>query len=178
MLFAINYTNLWLSVQIVGAGLWIQNADYQNLVDFQEGSLTEGSKIPDVSGDEFTILTAKFWSNWIGSSARRSKLIFKSWKSDKEAIVTQIDNALSSAASRTVFDEKNDKAEIEELHSSPPVSARESLRAALAHVFNRWRMHLFSFWKWTKQLFENAGHLWVRSFCGDFALSYLTILLF
>lgn len=149
-----------VQIKIVSAGLWIQNADYQNLVDFQEGSLTEGSKIPDVLGDEFTILTAKFWSNWIGSSARRSKLIFKSWKSDKEAIETQIDNALSSAASRTVFDEKDNKVEIEELHSAPPVSARESLKAALVQFCNRWRMHVFSFWKCTKQVLENACHLW------------------
>lgn len=130
-------------------------------MDFDGGSLTDGSKIPDVSGDEFTFLTAKFWSNWIGSSARRSKLIFKSWKSDKEAIENQIDNALSSAA-RTVLDEKDSKAEIEEQHSAP-VSAREPLKAVLVHFCNRWRMHLFSFWKRSKHFFENADHLWVSS---------------
>ncbi|KAL0915738.1 hypothetical protein M5K25_013192 [Dendrobium thyrsiflorum] len=160
-LAGIKFTEAQLvQIKIVSAGLWIQHADYENLVDFQEGSLTEGSKIPDVSGDEFTILTTKFWSNWIGSSARRSKLILKSWKSDKEAIETQIDNALSSAASRTVLDEKDNKAEIEEVHSAPPVSAREFLKAALVQFCNRWRMHLFVFWKYTKLVLENAGHLW------------------
>ncbi|XP_020570894.1 membralin isoform X2 [Phalaenopsis equestris] len=158
-LTGIKFTEAQLvQIKIISAGLWIQNTDYQNLVDFQEGSLTEGSKIPDVSGDEFTVLSAKFWSNWIGSSARRSKLIFKSWKTDKESIETQIDNALSS--SRNVLDEKDDKSVIQEQHSFPPVSARESLNAALFHFCNRWRMHLFSFWKFTKQVFENANYLW------------------
>ncbi|KAH0459229.1 hypothetical protein IEQ34_012043 [Dendrobium chrysotoxum] len=160
-LAGIKFTEAQLvQIKIVSAGLWIQHADYQDLVDLQEGSLTEGSKIPDVSGDEFTILTTKFWSNWIGSSARRSKSILKSWKSDKEAIETQIDNALSSATTRTVLDEKDNKAEIEELHSAPPVSARESLKAALVQFCNRWRMHLSVFWKYTKLVLENAGHLW------------------
>ncbi|KAK8967685.1 hypothetical protein KSP40_PGU004341 [Platanthera guangdongensis] len=96
--------------QIVSAGLWTRNADYQNIVDFPEGSLIEGSNIPDVSGDESTILTAKFWSSWIGSSAWRSKLIFKSWKSDKET----------------------------------------------------------SFWRRTKHVFENGGHLWLIPSSADF----------
>lgn len=129
-----------VQIKIVSAGLWTRNADYQNIVDFPEGSLIEGSNIPDVSGDESTILTAKFWSSWIGSSARRSKLIFKSWKSDKEAIETRIDN----------------KAGTDEPHSALPVSARESL----FHFSNKWLSHLFSFWRCTKQVLEDAGHLW------------------
>lgn len=160
-LTGIKFTEAQLvQIKIASVGLWTRNADYLNLVNFPESSLTEGSNIPDVSGDESTILTAKYWSNWIGSSARRSKLIFKSWKSDKEAIETQIDNAFSSGASRTVLDEKDCKAGLDEPYSTFPVSARESMKLALAHLCKKWRMHLFSFWKCAKQVLENAGHLW------------------
>ncbi|PKA61948.1 hypothetical protein AXF42_Ash019154 [Apostasia shenzhenica] len=149
-----------VQIKIVSVGLWTQNADYQTLVDFQKGSFAEDSKSPEVSGDEFTILTAKFWSSWIGSSARRSKLIFKSWKSDKEAIETQIDNALASGTNIYAAYDKDNKAEVEEPRSARPLSARESLKAAFFHFCSKWKMHTHSFLKSTKLSVESAGHLW------------------
>ncbi|KAG0467824.1 hypothetical protein HPP92_017152 [Vanilla planifolia] len=74
-----------VQIKIVSAGLWTQNLDNKNFVDYKRGSLADGSKIADVSGDEFTILTAKFWSSWIGSK-RSSKLILSLGKVTRTAL--------------------------------------------------------------------------------------------
>jgi hypothetical protein len=41
-------------------------------------------KILEVNGDRFNILASKCWSTWVVPGARRSKLIFRTWKGDKE----------------------------------------------------------------------------------------------
>ncbi|KAG1348056.1 Membralin-like protein [Cocos nucifera] len=144
--------------QIISGGLWAQSAADQNIVDFQQETSTENSKIPEVNGDEFTILTAKFWSNWLGSGARRSKLIFRSWKSDKEFLEPQLENAADSSISKAVLDETDIKASTEG-HKGLPLSARESFKAAVLHFFTKWHMRLISFWKNSKQFSQSTFEL-------------------
>lgn len=151
-----------LPLQIISGGLWAQSAADQNIVDFQQETLTENSKIPEVNGDEFTILTAKFWSNWLGSGARRSKLIFRSWKSDKEFLEPQLENAADSSISKAVLDEADIKVSTEG-HKGLPLSSRESIKAAVLHFFTKWHMRLTSFWKNAKHFSQSTFQLVVRT---------------
>lgn len=149
--------------QIISGGLWAQNTADQSIVDFQkQDTLTENSKIPEVNGDEFTILTAKFWSNWLGSGARRSKLIFRSWKNDKEFLEPQLENAAGSSINKAVSDETDIEASTEG-HKGSLLSARESLKAAVFHFFTKWHMHFISFWKNAKQFSQSTFQLLVRA---------------
>ncbi|XP_008787339.2 membralin-like protein At1g60995 [Phoenix dactylifera] len=158
-----------VQIKIISGGLWGQSAADRNIVEFQkQDTLTENSKIPEVNGDEFTILTAKFWSNWLGSGARRSKLIFRSWKSDKEFLEPQLDNAADSSISKAGSDETDIEASTEG-HKGLPLSARESLKAAPFHFFTKWRMRFVSFWKNVKQFSQSTFQLltaarWNESF--------------
>ncbi|XP_010942375.1 membralin-like protein At1g60995 [Elaeis guineensis] len=145
-------------IKIISGGLWAQTAADQNIVDFQQETLTENSKIPEVNGDGFTILTAKFWSNWLGSGARRSKLIFRSWKSDKEFLEPQLENAADGSISKAVLDETDIKASTEG-HKGLPLSARESFKAAVLHFFTKWHVRLISFWKNAKQFSQSIFQL-------------------
>ncbi|XP_010923757.1 membralin-like protein At1g60995 isoform X2 [Elaeis guineensis] len=148
-----------IQIKIISGGLWAQSTADQNVVDFQKHeALTENSKISEVNGDEFTILTAKFWSNWLGSGARRSKLIFRSWKGDKEFLEPQLENAADNTINKAVLDE-TDIEGITEGHKGLPVSARESLKAALFHFFTKWHMRFISFWKNAKQFSQRTFQL-------------------
>ncbi|XP_008782691.1 membralin-like protein At1g60995 [Phoenix dactylifera] len=145
-------------IKIMSGGLWAQSAADQNIVNFQQETSTENSKIPEVNGDEFTILTAKFWSNWLGSGARRSKLIFRSWKSDKEFLEPQLENAADSSIGKAVLDETDIKVSTEG-HKGLPLSARESFKAAVLHFFTKWHMRLISFWRNTKHFSQSTFQL-------------------
>ena len=116
--------------QIVNGGLWAYSTVDQSIMDFQkQDTLTENSKISKVNGDEFTILTAKFWSNWLGSGARRSKLIFRSWMSDKKFLEPQLENSTDNSINKAVSDEIDNEASTEG-HKGSPLSVGESLRIA------------------------------------------------
>ncbi|EHA8589256.1 membralin-like protein [Cocos nucifera] len=145
--------------QIISGGLCAQSTADRNVVDFQkQETLTENSKIPEMNGDEFTILTAKFWSNWLGSGATRSKMIFTFWKSDKEFLEPQLENAADGSISNAVLDGTDIEA-CTEGHKGLPVSARESLKAALFHFFSKWHIHFISFWKNAKQFSQSTFQL-------------------
>lgn len=150
-------------MQISGTGLWAQHVDDENIEGFQIQAVPlEGSKIPDVSGDGFTILTSKFWSHWLGSGARRSKLIFKSWKTDKEIIEPKTEGAFDNSIPKAVREEADIKAEAEMVHVHLPVSSKQSLGTAIIPLCSRWQMRLSSFWKNANQFGRNASQLWVR----------------
>ncbi|KAG6534997.1 hypothetical protein ZIOFF_008911 [Zingiber officinale] len=76
-----------VQIKITTAGLWTRNSSEWNSLELQRGHFKENTGGPDIAEDGITIFSTKFWSNWLGSGSRRSKLIFKSWKNDKELLV-------------------------------------------------------------------------------------------
>jgi hypothetical protein len=118
-------------------------------------------KILEVDGDRFNILASKFWSTWVGSGARRSKLMFRAWKGDKE-FEPQSENGADTTVTNTVPGVSDFKAAGEgSVHH--PLSAKESFKAALTYLFRKWYHRVASFWRNTKQLSENALQLMVIS---------------
>ncbi|XP_072988046.1 membralin-like protein At1g60995 isoform X2 [Typha latifolia] len=148
-----------VQIKIISGGLWDAGAADRSMIGFQDKKSSIGnSKTAEVNSDEFTILTTKFWSNWIGSGARRGKLIYRSWKGDKEFLEPQPENTADTAIIKTSPGGANMKANVEgSVHH--PLSAKESFKAVVYHFFNRWNMRIISIWKHAKKVVENAGQL-------------------
>ncbi|XP_043690014.1 membralin-like protein At1g60995 isoform X1 [Telopea speciosissima] len=149
-----------VQIKITSSGLWSRNAAESNLIDISEQETsTENLEVPNVDGDGLTFLAAKNWLNWIGTSARRSKLVFKSWKTDNEIIEPL------GESSTDIIGSKPDVDEVEN-HVGFPTSARESLKASFIHFCSKWLRRVSFIWGHVKQLLWSFHHLWVQNTAG------------
>lgn len=149
-------------LQITSAGLWSQDTDDSFMIDIsQQGSSTEILKIPE-SGDGLTFFATKLWSNWIGPGAKRSKLIFRSWKNDKEFLDPKTDNAVDHSSSKLAADGAEITVDAEVPRIGFPLSAKESLKTAVIHFRNKCHMLFPSLWRNAMLLLGSFSQLWVR----------------
>lgn len=135
-------------------------------------------KILEVNGDRFNILASKFWSTWVGPGARRSKIMFRTWKGDKE-FEPQPENAADTAITATTSGVSDSKTTVEG-SAYHPLSAKESFKAAVMYLFRKWYFRVVSFWRNIKQLSDNTFQLMVRSWLLSFQHScslYVTLVL-
>ncbi|BAS85592.1 Os03g0659900, partial [Oryza sativa Japonica Group] len=123
-------------------------------------------KILEVNGDRFNILASKFWSTWVGPGARRSKIMFRTWKGDKE-FEPQPENAADTAITATTSGVSDSKTTVEG-SAYHPLSAKESFKAAVMYLFRKWYFRVVSFWRNIKQLSDNTFQLMFRSNWNDF----------
>ncbi|KAG6499255.1 hypothetical protein ZIOFF_039012 [Zingiber officinale] len=98
-----------VQIKIATAGLWTQTSSGWNSLELQSGVLRDNTGSTDIAADGFTVLSTKFWSNWFGSGSRRSKLIFKSWKNDKELLVPAVEKTSDITITKTIEHETNSK---------------------------------------------------------------------
>ncbi|WOL12261.1 hypothetical protein Cni_G21027 [Canna indica] len=138
-----------VQIKITGAGLWAQRSAEQNIVDLQRGVLTESLAGPEITADGFTVLSTKFWSNWLGSGARRSKLIFKSWKNDKELLGPQVEKTSEASISKTIQHEADSKTDLEVLQIGHSMSIKELIKAEVLDLCNM-----------LKKLMNSVSQLW------------------
>ena len=115
----------------------------------------------NVDGDGLTFLASKFWLNWIGSGARRDKLAWKFWKTDNEPLEQQAEPSVSSQSPKRTVDDTATKIDKEERHSSFPVSARETFKAAIFHFGKKWYKRLLFIWRHAMQVARSFWKLWV-----------------
>ncbi|PIA25332.1 hypothetical protein AQUCO_11800015v1 [Aquilegia coerulea] len=120
----------------------------------------ENVEVPTVDGDGSTFWGAKFWLNWIGSGARRSKLVLKSSKADNEYLEPQTDSSIDVISSKPVGDEKENTASIEDSYTSLSVSVRESFRAVIIRFCRRWQMRFSFFLRHARHLLWSFRQLW------------------
>uniref|UniRef100_A0A0A9D4Q2 Uncharacterized protein n=1 Tax=Arundo donax TaxID=35708 RepID=A0A0A9D4Q2_ARUDO len=141
-----------VQIKIISGGLWAtRGASY--IMDLQNlGRSAE--KILEVNSDKFNILASKFWSTWVGPGARRSKLMFRTWKGDKE-FEPQSENAADTTATTTTTDLK--AAGEGSVHH--PLSSKELFKAAVTYLFRKWYFRVVSFWRNIKHLSENTLQL-------------------
>ncbi|XP_074568729.1 membralin-like protein At1g60995 isoform X2 [Curcuma longa] len=126
-----------VQIKITTAGLWTQTSSGWNSLELQNGVLRDNTGSPDITADGFTLLSAKFWSNWLGSGSRRSKLIFKSWKNDKELLVPAVEKTSDITITKTIEHETNSKSESPSLQIGRPISIREFIQVEVKD-FSRW----------------------------------------
>lgn len=105
-------------------------------------------------------LGAKFWSHWIGSGARRSRLVLKSWKTDGEYVASQGDSSVDSGSrSKTDVDEMDIKVDSEDPDHSMPVSAMESFKSVIMRLCGKWHRRFSSLWVNVKHLLWSISQL-------------------
>ncbi|CAL9043315.1 unnamed protein product [Musa banksii] len=145
-----------VQIKITGAGLWTQSSGERNTVDVKP----ESSDGRVFTTDGFTDLSTRFWSNWLGSGAKRSKLIFKPWKSEKELLGPQVEKASESSISKTILREADSKSQLELLQIGHPISVRERIKMEALHFCNMLKMPFISFWNSAKESLSSVSHLW------------------
>ncbi|RYR35543.1 hypothetical protein Ahy_A10g050692 isoform F [Arachis hypogaea] len=144
-------------IKITSAGFWSHVDSESSKIDSAGTDVAKDKiEVANVNGDELTFLASKFWWNWIGSGARRGKLVFRFWKTDTH----QAETSTSSQNSRPVIEEtviKNDK---EEHRNSFTLSAKETLKAAITHFGRKWYRRISFIWRHTVQIIRNFQKLW------------------
>ncbi|XP_038682609.1 membralin-like protein At1g60995 [Tripterygium wilfordii] len=151
-----------IQIKITSAGLWSQNESESTVVDVPE-SKTKMDEVEMENLDEegLTFAAAKFWLNWIGSGARRGRMTLKFWKSDHTDILEhQAESVTYSESLKATADEAITKTDKVETRNSFPVSAKETLKAAIIHFGNKWHRRLSFVWRHAVQIIGNLQKLW------------------
>ncbi|KAG8061994.1 hypothetical protein GUJ93_ZPchr0003g18134 [Zizania palustris] len=153
-----------VQIKIVSGGLWIsKGASY--IMDLQNlGRSAE--KILEANGDKLNILASKFWSTWVSPGARRSKIMFRTWKGDKE-FEPQPENVVDTTVTTPTSGVSDLKA-TDEGSAFHPLSAKESFKAAVLHFFRKRYFRVVSFWRNMKQLLDSTFQLMFKSNWNDF----------
>lgn len=118
-------------------------------------------EISDVSGDKLTFLASKLWGNWIGSGARRGKLVLKFWKTQTEFLEHQAETSTSNQNTRSVGEDSVIKIDKEDPPKSFTLSAKETLKAAIIHFGKKWYRRISFIWRHTMQIIGSFQKLWV-----------------
>ncbi|KAG8097721.1 hypothetical protein GUJ93_ZPchr0013g34912 [Zizania palustris] len=152
-----------VQIKIVSGGLWVsKGASY--IMDLQNlGRSAE--KILEVNGDKFNILASMFWSTWVGPGAR-SKIMFRTWKGDKE-FEPQPENSPGTTVTTATSGVSDLKATVEG-SAYHPLSPKESFKAAVMYLFRKWYFRVVSFWRNIKQLSDGTFQLMFKSNWNDF----------
>ncbi|KAJ1419976.1 Membralin [Sesbania bispinosa] len=150
-----------IQIKVTSAGLWSHNDSESNITDPPETEIVKDKiEVSDVNGDELTFLASKFWWNWIGSGARRGKLVFKFWKTDTEFLEHQAETSTSSQNSRPVVEDAAIKIDKEEHRNSFTLSAKETLKSAIVHFGKKWYRRISFIWRHTMQIIGSFQKLW------------------
>lgn len=118
-------------------------------------------EISDVSGDKLPFLASKLWWNWIGSGARRGKLVLKFWKTQTEFLEHQAETSTSNQNTRPVGEDAVIKIDKEDPPKSFTLSAKETLKAAIIHFGKKWYRRISFIWRHTMQIIGSFQKLWV-----------------
>ncbi|XP_062077303.1 membralin-like protein At1g60995 isoform X2 [Humulus lupulus] len=150
-----------IQIKITSAGLWSQDESESSKTDIPDMK-SESNKLDDANMDEdgLTYAAAKFWLGWTGSSARRGKLTPKVLKTDSELLEHQADSSVNSHNSDPIIDDVIVKSDKEEPRSSFPLSARETLKAAVIHFGKKWYRRISFLWKHLTKILGSILKLW------------------
>lgn len=149
-----------VQIKITGSGLWSQTfTELSEISAGEQRRSIENFQIPEVDGEGFSFLAAKFWLSWLGSAGRRNKVTSKSFKSDKEALDSQSKSLAASIKSNPI--EKREVAANSQVeHRDIPVPARELSRAAVSHILNKWTRYISAFYKRVNKIIGSSAKLW------------------
>lgn len=144
--------------------MWSWNETESNQIDVPDPkTVTDKTVVSDINRDEFTFLTLKFWLNWIGSSARRGKLVFKFWKTDKEILEHQAETSTGGQNYMPMVKDAVIKIEKEEPQNKFTLSAKETLKAAVTHSVKKWYRRITFILRHMMHLMGIFQKLWVSS---------------
>lgn len=145
-----------IHIKITSAGLWSQSEpqyDANNVIDRE--TKANDQKVADQSADESTFSDAQFWSDWVSSSGRSGMSALKFWKSNNELLESQPETSTSSDSIEDMYR----KTKKDESRSRFPMSAKESLKAAIFHIIQKWHGRFSFLWKHSTRI---LGSLWFK----------------
>ncbi|KAK9155232.1 hypothetical protein Sjap_002712 [Stephania japonica] len=143
-------------IKITSIGAQSQNSADSTVEDIGDAlPVANNIEVPNVDGDGFAILGTKFWLNWIGSGARRSKLVIKALKTDN--VELQPESSADISSSKAINNEKESEDGTEVQHGILPVSARKSFKAAAVQFCSKCHSHLSFFIGRARRLLHVAG---------------------
>ncbi|KAK6915824.1 LOW QUALITY PROTEIN: Membralin, partial [Dillenia turbinata] len=147
-----------IQIKITSAGLWSKIVPEATPTDVPEQAVAvDNINSADVDGDALTFLAAKFWLNWIDSGARRGKMTLKFWKSDNELSELQTESFTDSRSSKLATDDTTIKSDREDSRTAFPMSAKESVKAAIIHFCKKWFRRLSFIWRHLTQLLRSIN---------------------
>jgi len=153
-------TYLYTIEKITSNRLWSQT--FTELSETSAGEQVrsiENFQIPEVDGEGFSFLAAKFWLSWLGSAARRNKVMSKSFKSDTDGLDSQ-SKGLAAGVKSNPSEKRDVEASSQVEHRDFPVPARELSRAAVSHILNKWSRYVSAFYKRVNKIIGSSAKLW------------------
>ncbi|KAH9288121.1 hypothetical protein KI387_032238, partial [Taxus chinensis] len=149
-----------VQIKISGNGLWSQKmSGLSQLSEGERSHSMEGFQMPEVDGEGFTFLAAKFWLNWLGSGARRNKVMSKSFKSDKNSLDSQLEHA-PAGAMHTPSGKKTEITDSAKVDHSFLMDGRDSIRGAVSQILNKCNRNISAFSKRVKHFVLSATRVW------------------
>ncbi|XP_024986718.1 uncharacterized protein LOC112521940 isoform X1 [Cynara cardunculus var. scolymus] len=142
-----------IQIKITSAGLWSQSEPQYDAKSILDKETEANVKVAEQNVDESTSLDAQFWSNWVSLSGRSGKSSLKFWKSDNELLESQPETSTSSDNVEDTFR----KTKKDESRSRFPMSAKESLKAAIFRIVRKWHGRFSFLWKHSTRI---LGSLW------------------
>ncbi|XP_038708647.1 membralin-like protein At1g60995 isoform X3 [Tripterygium wilfordii] len=157
-----------IQIKVTSAGLWSQNESESTLVDVPESETKMDEAQMETLDDEgLTFSAAKFWLNWISGTSRGrmalkfwGRMALKFWKSDTDILEHQAESLTYSESVKATVDEAITKTDKEETRNSFPLSAKETLKAAVIHFGNKWHRRLSFVWRHAVHIIGNFQKLW------------------
>lgn len=149
-----------VQIKITSSGLWSQTMTELSETSGEQDRSTESFQITEVDGEGFSFLAAKFWLSWLGSAARRNKVISKSFKSDTDSLDSQSKGLAAGALSNPSEKRRNVEASSQVEHRDFPVPARELSRAAVSHILNKWSRYISAFYRRVNKIIGSSAKLW------------------
>ncbi|KAK4254384.1 hypothetical protein QN277_009774 [Acacia crassicarpa] len=150
-----------IQIKITSVGLWSHNESDSTRIDAPDTTTVSNKiEVSDVDGDGMAFFAAKFWLNWVGSGPWRGKSVFKFWKTDTEFLDHQAEISISSQNPKAVTGDTVVKVDKEESRNSFPLSAKETLKAAIMHFGKKWYKRISFVWRLLKKMLGSFQKLW------------------
>lgn len=147
-----------IQIKITSAGLWSQNEPQYDVTDAHKRETENAiSKATNVDGDGLPLFGKKSWLTWISSGARRGKSPLKFSGADNDVLESQEEVCVSSESFKAAADDVVAKTNKDGSRGRFFISPKESLKAAIVHIFRKWHGRISFFWRLAKRI---LGGLW------------------
>ncbi|XP_022868695.1 uncharacterized protein LOC111388240 [Olea europaea var. sylvestris] len=147
-----------IQIKITSAGLWSQNDPRYDATDAHKREAGNAiSKATNKDGDGLPLFGKKSWLTWISSGARRWKSPLKFSSTENDVLESQEEACVSSESCKAAADVVVLKTNKDGSRGRFFISPKESLKAAIVHIFRKWHGRIFFIWRLAKRI---LGGLW------------------
>ncbi|XP_057848312.2 membralin-like protein At1g60995 isoform X2 [Cryptomeria japonica] len=145
-----------VQIKITSSGLWSQKISEQSQASQgEQGHSMEGFQVEEVDGEGLTFMATKFWLNWLGSGARRNKVIDKSSKNDKNSLDSPFENSPAGAI-HSPSGKKTEIPDSAKVERSFLMYGRDSIRGAVYKILSKWYRNISAIYKRVKHLVSSV----------------------